>query len=255
MIRILRILVLTVAIGLCAVAHAQLTLVKGGKAKAAIVLADDNATNREAAELLNFFIQKTSGASLPIVQGKPSRGAVVIGEPATEAGYEGFMLHCHDGNLHIQSGGGRGAIYGVATLLEQWLGVAYYAYEAYTVTPSSTLQVPAIRHAETPAFRFRQTFSYGCEDPRYVRWFRLNRHDEVFAGNLWVHTFNRILPAAVYHGGEASQGLHAVGDGDTGMGVAIVNGHDFHRKNPFQAAQRLLFSYHTTTRWQVAIFP
>ena len=198
MIRILRILVLAVAIGLCAVAHAQLTLVKGGKAKAAIVLADDNATNREAAELLNFFIQKTSGASLPIVQGKPSRGAVVIGEPTTEAGYEGFMLHCHDGNLHIQSGGGRGAIYGVATLLEQWLGVAYYAYEAYTVTSSSTLQVPAIRHAETPAFRFRQTFSYGCEDPRYVRWFRLNRHDEVFAGNLWVHTFNRILPAAVY---------------------------------------------------------
>ena len=149
MIRILRILVLAVAIGLCAVAHAQLTLVKGGKAKAAIVLADDNAPNREAAELLNFFIQKTSGASLPIVQGKPSRGAVVIGEPTTEAGYEGFMLHCHDGNLHIQSGGGRGAIYGVATLLEQWLGVAYYAYEAYTVTPSSTLQVPAIRHADT----------------------------------------------------------------------------------------------------------
>ena len=77
----------------------------------------------------------------------------------------------------------------------------------------------------------------------------------VFGDELLNLSHHLILPAAVYHGGEAGQGLHAVGDGDTGMGVAIVNGHDFHRKNPFQAAQRLLFSYHTTTRWQVAIFP
>ena len=74
-------------------------------------------------------------------------------------------------------------------------------------------------------------------------------------GNGRCNLTNYNVSPAHYHGGEASQGLHAVGDGDTGMGVAIVNGHDFHRKNPFQAAPRLLFSYHTTTRWQVAIFP
>ena len=178
---------------------AQITLVKNHKAQARILLVEDNAVNKEAAELLNFFLQKMSGVTLPVSVGeKATSGSVLIGELTQEAGYEGFALDCSKGVLRIQTGGGFGAAYGVATLLERWLGVAYYAYEAYTFTPMQTVTIPQLHCAETPAFRFRQTFSYGNEDPKYVRWFRLNKQQDVFADNLWVHTFNRILPSSVY---------------------------------------------------------
>ena len=84
------------------------------------------------------------------------------------------------------------------TLLERYMGVSYYAYKAYTLTPSANIELPEIEMSDKPAFRFRQTHSYGCQDPDFERWFRLENSQDEFAGNLWVHTFNRILPSSVY---------------------------------------------------------
>jgi len=70
--------------------------------------------------------------------------------------------------------------------------------DTYTLTPAATITLPAIDLSETPAFRFRQTFSYGNDDPVYRRFMRLEAHDELFAADMWVHTFNQILPADVY---------------------------------------------------------
>lgn len=93
------------------------------------------------------------------------------------------------------SGGDKGAIYGVVTLLEKYLGVQYYAYETYTLSQNPNISIPEINHSETPAFRYRQTFSYGNEDPVYKLWFRLEEPNETFINNMWVHTFDRILPS------------------------------------------------------------
>lgn len=187
------------ALALATTASAQMTLVEKGRAKAKITMASDNATNRFAAEMLQHFVEETSGAALPIVaDSKVGRGTIVIGEATTEATEDGFLLDCSDGELHIKTGGGQGAVYGVATLLEKWLGMNYYAYKAYTLTPSATLRLPAIHHAETPAFRYRQTDSYANDDPYCEAWLRLEHPNQEFAANLWVHTFNQILPASVY---------------------------------------------------------
>ena len=181
-------------------AGAQLVLVENGKPKAEIRLVDDQPVNRQAAELLNHFVAKITGTTLPLQVGEaPARkGSVVIGGTTAEAGEDGFLLECREGCLTVRSGGDKGAVYGVVTLLEEYLGVRYYAYQTYTLTERSTLRLPALRRAETPAFRFRQTFSYGNDDPLYVPWFRLERQEELFADNLWVHTFNRLLPASQY---------------------------------------------------------
>ena len=48
-------------------ASAQLTLVKDGKAVSRIVLSEKNDINHQAADLLQDFVQRISGASLPIV--------------------------------------------------------------------------------------------------------------------------------------------------------------------------------------------
>ena len=177
----------------------QMVLVKDGKAKASIVLMDQTAESRQAVELLNKFVERISGTQLSLVQpSKAGRNAVFIGGAKAGLATDGYQIKCQGGALRITSGGGKGAVYGVATLLERYMGVNYWAYKAYDCPRKSTLELPALQLREAPAFRFRQTFSYGNEDPDYVSWYRLNHHSEVFAADLWVHTFNRILPASIY---------------------------------------------------------
>lgn len=179
-------------------ASAQLTLVKDGKAVSRIVLSEKSEINRQAADLLQDFVQRISGASLPIVEGKAKSGDVVIGGKSAEAGEDGFTLCTEQNQLRITSGGDKGSIYGVVTLLEKYMGVSYYAYQAYTLTPSKTITLPEIHLSETPAFRYRQSFSYGCDDPIYKMWFRLEEPKDVFIDNMWVHTFDRLMPSEVY---------------------------------------------------------
>ena len=178
---------------------AQTTLVKGGKAKGRIVCVEKNAVNDEAASILRLFVERITGAQLPVVSNVAVRkGDIIIGESTNRAGEDGFALETEGATLHIKSGGDRGSIYGVVTLLERYLGVAYYAKDIYTLEKTPDITLPVINEAETPAFRFRQTFSYGNDDPIYRRWMRLESHNELFANDLWVHTFNHILPADVY---------------------------------------------------------
>ena len=99
-------------------ASAQLTLVKDGKAVSRIVLSEKSEVNRQAADLLQDFVQRISGASLPIVEGKAKSGDVVIGGKSAEAGEDGFTLCTEQNQLRITSGGDKGSIYGVVTLLE-----------------------------------------------------------------------------------------------------------------------------------------
>ena len=178
---------------------AQITLVKNQKPVSRIICSDSSSINMEAAELLNEFIYRISDARLPIlVDSKPIKGDVVIGGKTTEAGEDGFLIECIDGMMRIKTGGDKGAVYGIVTILEKYMGVSYYAKDIYTLTRSADIELPSFRHVETPAFRYRQTYSYGNNDPVYVKWFRLETPGNIFASNLWVHTFDRILPSEVY---------------------------------------------------------
>ena len=178
---------------------AQLTLVKNKKPVSRIICLDSSSVNKEAADLFNEFVFRISGTRLPVLSETNLRkGDVVIGGKTDEAQEDGFLIECTDEGLRIVSGGDKGAIYGVVTILEKYIGVSYYAKESYSLTKSETIQLPKFRNVETPAFRYRQTFSYGNEDPVYVKWFRLEEPKDLFASNLWVHTFDRILPSDIY---------------------------------------------------------
>lgn len=177
--------------------YAQLTIVQDGKAVSRIVIAEQTKVNEQAAALLQDFVKRISQATLPIVSDtKAQKGDILIGQETTdEIGEDGFLLHTADGQLRIRSGGDKGAIYGVVTLLEEYLGVSYYAKDVYTLTPMQTITLPFIDRKETPAFRYRQTWSYNTEDSIYNLWFRLETPQDMFIDNMWVHTFNRILPS------------------------------------------------------------
>lgn len=178
---------------------AQVCLVSKGKPQARIVLAQESDVNRKAAQLLQRFVRETSGGELPIVaNGRRSKNCVVIGESTNEATDDGYVIDCSHGTLAIKTAGGKGAIYGVAALLEKQLGVDYLAKDFYTLTPSADVRIPQMHVAESPAFRFRQTFSYSNNDSTYRDWMRLQEHREMFAADMWVHTFDRLLPSSVY---------------------------------------------------------
>ncbi|WP_230204606.1 DUF4838 domain-containing protein [Prevotella phocaeensis] len=179
---------------------AQFQIVKDGKPKAEIICQDETtAVNKEAADLLNIFVERISGTKLPIHFGsKRNAKCIIIGEKTDMVDEDGFGIICRGNKLSILSGGGKGAIYGVVHLLEKYMGVNYYAYNAYTLTKSKDISLKDILVYQTPAFRFRQTYSYGNDDLIYKNWFALEDHRDLFAADMWVHTFNRILPSAVY---------------------------------------------------------
>lgn len=184
---------------------AQVSVVKNGKTQSRIVLAHGDQHTAQAANLLQDFVNRISGVSLPITKeaGKIKKGDIIIGGATNEATEDGFTLKTENGCLYVLSGGDKGAIYGVVTILEDYFGVKYYAKDYYTIQgggaingqPVANLDIPAINRSETPAFRYRQTHSYGLEDPIYALWCRLEEPKDEFIDNLWVHTFNRILPS------------------------------------------------------------
>ncbi|WP_455593214.1 DUF4838 domain-containing protein [Bacteroides sp.] len=180
--------------------HAQITLVKAGKPVARIVT-ENNPTDQRAATLLQDFVQRITNAQLPIVTGiSPRKGDVLIGQGNTEGLTEdGFRLATDNGKLFISSGGGQGSIYGVVTLLEKYMGIAYYAANTYTLEKRSTLAFPELNCSENPAFRYRQSQCYASrQDPVYKLWFRLKEPQEAFVRGYWVHTFSRLLPASEF---------------------------------------------------------
>lgn len=180
---------------------AQIPVVREGHPVGRIVADGTNPVDRRAAELLQDFVERISGARLTIANmGRIAEGDIVIGRGDRHGLTEdGFRLRTEDDCLYISSGGGKGTVYGVVTLLENYLGVSCYGAHAYRIPQSGDVTIPALDHAENPAFRYRQSQCYAMtEDPVYKDWFRFEEPSEAFAGNYWVHTFEKILPSDIY---------------------------------------------------------
>ncbi|MCZ4348189.1 hypothetical protein O4H55_19395, partial [Devosia neptuniae] len=91
------------------------------------------------------------------------------------------------GILKISGGNDNGVVYGVVTLLEQYLGVDYWGENEYSFTPRKTITLPLIDKIDNPAFRYRQSQCYATRDSLYKWWHRLEEPSEVFAATYWVH--------------------------------------------------------------------
>lgn len=191
----LKAILITIVFAFTSEAAAQVTLVRNGKAKTSIYLVDKDAKTVQAAELLQDFVKRISGAQLQITE-IPSKACIYIGgEAGDDVGEDGFSINTENGKLVIRSGGDKGAIYGVVTLLEKYMGVSYWAMEACDYKHNEDIVIPEIHIKETPAFRYRQSHSYSHADPVYRQWFRFESPQEEFIDMMWVHTFNRILPS------------------------------------------------------------
>jgi alpha-glucuronidase len=113
-----------------------LILVKDGEPKYSIVTAARSSVNENrAAKLLQEYIQKISGATLPIYtdQERPVKNEIIVGfsdrtkekkwrELGGTLAPDGYQINTEKGKLLILGGKHKGTIYGVVELLEKYLG-------------------------------------------------------------------------------------------------------------------------------------
>ncbi|MGL4227277.1 MAG: DUF4838 domain-containing protein [Tannerellaceae bacterium] len=190
---------------------AQVQLVKNSKPTSRIIVAGSDSTDMKAASLLQDFIQKVSGAQIPIVKNTTvKKNDIAIGTASnptlasnrsitSQLKEDGFLISTNDGVLRILSGGDKGSIYAVVTLLENELDIQYFGENEYNAPKQQTIEIPKLEVIDNPAFRYRQSQNYAMgTDPVYKLWYRLEEPSEVFAGGYWVHTFDRLLPSEIY---------------------------------------------------------
>lgn len=206
---------------------AQVMLVKKHKPTGRIILTSDDSLDAKAARLLQDFIERVTSTKLPIERTQPiKRNDIIIGNDgfnkSVEKGHlpeDAFRIVYNNHSLQVVSGGGKGSVYAIVSLLERYCGVSYWGEHEYSFTPASTLQIPVVDFTEIPSFQYRQSQHYAmATDSVYQNWMRLKTPGEIFARNLWVHTFDYLLPSAVY--GEAHPEYYAYFNGKRHPGKA-----------------------------------
>ena len=200
-------LIFCLALFLSSASFAQIEIVKNGKAAGRIIVDRNCSTDEQAANILNLFIKRITGTTLPVISPgtKKKRGDIIIESqcsvksPDIFSGIseDGFRLSSNGSSFYIFGGKGSGTVYGVVTLLEDYFGVHYYAANACSYTQKGNMELPALlNRIENPSFIYRQTQAYSiANDSLYKIWHRLKEPREIFAANYWVHTFDRILPS------------------------------------------------------------
>ena len=136
----LRVKTIVSAMLLCAASFGQqnkpLILVKDGEPKYSIVTAAHSSVNENhAARLLQEYIHKISGATLPIYtdQERPVRNEILVGfsnrtndkqwrKLRDTLAADGFQISTQNGKLLILGGEHKGTVYGVIEFLEKYLG-------------------------------------------------------------------------------------------------------------------------------------
>ena len=170
-------------------------IVENSYPKASIIVLDDNPNTMAASGLLQDFVQRSSGALLPIAttQGDASAHIFISTNESSSLAYDGFRIRTDNSDIHIE-GRGAGAVNAVVRLLEQELGVRYWAGFSVDVPEHKNITISEMDLCDAPAFRYRQSQSWSSkEDPTYKLWHGWREPEEVFIGKLWVHTFGRLL--------------------------------------------------------------
>jgi hypothetical protein len=164
-----------------------LQIVVQGKSEYRIVLPDKVAANEQkAAAVLQDYIRRITGASLPIVTESSYHDgkAVLIGKtrkmPVIQDGqisHDGFYIATDAANLYIRGASGKGVLYGVYTFLEQYLGCRKFA-DGVPVT------IPQTPHISIPS------------GIRNVDWHKLHRFEDLWG--LWGHSYFKLVSPEKY---------------------------------------------------------
>jgi hypothetical protein len=183
-----------------------------------------------AAQELQNYLQKITGARLPIVtDAEPERPhEILVGKSRHYVlpdglGKEGYVLRTAGERLAIMGGEPRGTLYGVYGLLEDHFGCRWFTPEIERVPQARRLPLPQLNERKVPVFEYRETYTWESYDGNWMARNRLNgeggrgrllerqnirppvpeldaRHGGSvrFGFGFFVHTFDKLVPASQY---------------------------------------------------------
>jgi len=214
--------VLGLAVVLNASAWAAPTIAEKGKSRYRIVIAADAIpSERYAAEELQRYLEKMSGAKLPIVtDAEPIKAReILLGDNAhsrklkvdrdiNRLGAEGFVLRTEGNRLIIRGGKPRGTLYGVYALLEEKFGVRWFTPELEVAPRLDRIPLPKLNETKVPALEYREVFwTEMLRDADFAARHRLNGHHypltEKQGGRAavyqpFVHSLDALVPRDLY---------------------------------------------------------
>ncbi len=178
-----------------------LLLVENGASTYRIVIPGNaRPDEKKAAEVLQHYIHRMTGAMLPVVPEGNFEGTTAIyigkvknaGNPG--ARYDGFQIRTDASAVYICGASGKGTLYGVYTFLEKYLGCRKYAggEPAFVPVQKDIAIASGIRDVQSPQFVFRQTYYPASNDPEYLDWHKLHRFEDLWG--LWGHSYFKLLP-------------------------------------------------------------
>lgn len=186
--------------------------VRNGKALYSIVIsATPTPDEFKAADYLQRYLFKITGATLPIVSDKtdPLEKEICLGRsnrlqyglenlPSSMENDE-FLIKTQEKKLFIIGGAKKGLFYGVITFLEKYLGCRKYSPTFEYIPKSSSLEIPdIINFRDKPQNNYRVIYGNFTADKEYKDWHKLNEIDDVFGEGYYVHTFWKIIRPGIY---------------------------------------------------------
>jgi len=182
--------------------HPRIVLVADGKALGSIVVMNKAAGAVE----LQSFIEKVTGAKLPIVHDTITSPAIVLGDSAEAAALglvssnlpiEGFAIKTAPDAIYIvgnkYEGNADGQLWGALEFLERFVGVRWYFPPAeaggpqigHSIPESNELSVPPVWLEDKPAFQMRVMWP-PMSEPWHGQGIRLDELQRLLrSGNSW----------------------------------------------------------------------
>ena len=136
-----------------------------------VIAANAIPSERYAAEELQRYLKKISGAKLPIVTDaeKMSGNEILLGDNAhlrklnlhidfNKLGSDGFTLRTQGNHVVIAGGKPRGTLYGVYALLEEKLGVRWFTPDCEVIPTLPRLTLPTLNETQVPPLEYREVY-------------------------------------------------------------------------------------------------
>ena len=187
-------------------------------------LKNRDSSTRYAAKELRYYLGRITAASFEIKDSATANGArgfylgAASGLDVSDLGPDGYRIVSKDGVVRI-GGGVRGVLYGVYEGLEQ-LGCRFFTHNCEKIPTIPSLVIPEGELEGRPAFEYREhNYADAVQNPRFSAKCRFNgsmhKMPAALGGclsyALFVHTFNRFIPAEKY--GESHPEYFSLVDG------------------------------------------
>ncbi len=200
--------------------YQKITLASGGKTRYKIVVARNCSLSvLHAAEELRNFLRQITNASFPIFYDdvKQDEYEIIIGKNChsdslnpdidfKKLGLEGFTIKTTGNSVVIAGNEKRGCLYGVYTLLEDYIGCRFFTDDINIIPKRASLYLPDIDDTQIPVLEYRESyFAHYNSGDLYARQ-KCNGNSgklsELHGYKMeychFVHSFSSLIPPSEY---------------------------------------------------------